>query len=306
MPGAAGRALPRPGLQAQLREQVPARRARLAGRVPAADHDQAPPGPGRLVLQHRRKAPHPQSEMALARDRLRTMFFTARSSTTITSWSRTRAVEARCRKSARDARTFRRAGDLGPGLGAVRGTALAAGQALLVAGQGPFRRARLRGLGIFAPPEVTAKSLIPRSIPRQRPSRGTVPGQRPRWQRKRTSARTGPGKRSPWSGRGQSRSTSGHDHTNGSGALVFASHSAPLFMRKRCGCRSRTGGCTGFEPRVPGVPGEKRLERVVLVAEGLLQGDRRHLGQEREVWVFLHDGQRGVGRGVGRALPLGW
>ena len=54
-----------------------------------------------------RKVPHPQSQMALASDRLRIMLRTARSSTTITSWSRTRAVEVRCRKSVRDARTFR-------------------------------------------------------------------------------------------------------------------------------------------------------------------------------------------------------
>ena len=54
-----------------------------------------------------RKVPHPQSLMALASEWLRTMFFTARSSITITSWSRTRAVEVRCRKSVRLARTFR-------------------------------------------------------------------------------------------------------------------------------------------------------------------------------------------------------
>ena len=65
--------------------------------------------PARAVLYSIiwRKVPHPQSLMALASDRLRTMFATARSSITITSWSRTRAVEVRCRKSARDGRTFR-------------------------------------------------------------------------------------------------------------------------------------------------------------------------------------------------------
>jgi hypothetical protein len=54
-----------------------------------------------------RKVPHPQSEMALAREWLRTMFFTARSSITITSWFRTRRVLALWRKSVRAARTFR-------------------------------------------------------------------------------------------------------------------------------------------------------------------------------------------------------
>ena len=37
VPGAAGGALPRPGVQAEVGEQVPARRAGLAGGVPAAD-----------------------------------------------------------------------------------------------------------------------------------------------------------------------------------------------------------------------------------------------------------------------------
>ncbi len=60
-----------------------------------------------LYSSMRRKVPHPQSLMALASDRLRTMFFTARSSATITSWSRISRAEVRCRKSVRDARTFR-------------------------------------------------------------------------------------------------------------------------------------------------------------------------------------------------------
>ena len=51
VPGAAGRALPRPGAQAEFGEQMPARRARLAGGVPAVDHDQAPPVLGCLVFQ---------------------------------------------------------------------------------------------------------------------------------------------------------------------------------------------------------------------------------------------------------------
>ena len=42
MPGAAGRARPAPRRKAQLREQVPASRAGLAGGIPAADHDQFP------------------------------------------------------------------------------------------------------------------------------------------------------------------------------------------------------------------------------------------------------------------------
>ena len=54
-----------------------------------------------------RKVPHPQSEIAFATLRLRTMFLTARSSRQIRSWSRTRRVEVLWRKSARAARTLR-------------------------------------------------------------------------------------------------------------------------------------------------------------------------------------------------------
>src|SRR5690349_24868848 len=51
MPGAARGTRPVPGGQAQLREQVPARRAGLAGRVPAVDHSQFASGALALVLQ---------------------------------------------------------------------------------------------------------------------------------------------------------------------------------------------------------------------------------------------------------------
>ena len=51
VPGAAGRALPRPGVQAQRREQMPARRAGFRRRIPAVDHHEVPPVPLALVLQ---------------------------------------------------------------------------------------------------------------------------------------------------------------------------------------------------------------------------------------------------------------
>src|SRR5436190_16825502 len=51
VPGAAARARPVPGGQAQLREQVPARAAGLGGRVPAVDDDQLASVPLALVLE---------------------------------------------------------------------------------------------------------------------------------------------------------------------------------------------------------------------------------------------------------------
>src|SRR6266566_7239740 len=66
MPGAAGRARPVPRLQAQLREQVPARTARLGAGIPAVGRDHVPPGPRRLVLDHAAEGTPPA-----VRDRLR-------------------------------------------------------------------------------------------------------------------------------------------------------------------------------------------------------------------------------------------
>src|SRR4051812_40552742 len=49
VPGTAGRALPRPGAEAQLGEDMAARRAHLRRREPPVDHDYPPSAPGRLV-----------------------------------------------------------------------------------------------------------------------------------------------------------------------------------------------------------------------------------------------------------------
>src|SRR5580704_18449273 len=51
MPGAAAGARPAACPQAQLREQVPARRAGLRAGVPPVEHDQFPVGPLALVLE---------------------------------------------------------------------------------------------------------------------------------------------------------------------------------------------------------------------------------------------------------------
>ena len=60
----------------------------------------------------------------------------------------------------------------------------------------------------------------------------------------------------------------------------------------------------GLEPRVPGAAGEERLECGVLVAERLLERDRRHLIQERPLGLALHRGQRPVGFRVASALAF--
>ena len=61
----------------------------------------------------------------------------------------------------------------------------------------------------------------------------------------------------------------------------------------------------GLEPGVAGLLGEERGERLVLVPQGLLEGNRGHLVQERQVRCLFHRGQRRVGLRVGRGLGFG-
>ena len=61
----------------------------------------------------------------------------------------------------------------------------------------------------------------------------------------------------------------------------------------------------GLEPRVAGSFPEERGERFVLVAEHLLQRYRGDLAEEGQARVLLHEGQRGVGLGVGGARAAG-
>src|SRR2546429_8947441 len=69
------------------------------------------PARSHLRVSWRRNSPQPQSEMAFASLRLRTMFLTARSSITITSLSRTRRGLARGRETRPATRALR----VGPG-----------------------------------------------------------------------------------------------------------------------------------------------------------------------------------------------
>ena len=73
---------------------------------------------------------------------------------------------------------------------------------------------------------------------------------------------------------------------------------------RRSGVVRRLPGAAGFEPRVPGAAGEERAERLVLMPQRLLQRHAGDLGQERQVRVLLHGGQRPVGRRIRGALAL--
>ena len=270
------------GIQAQRSEEIPARRARLRRRVPRSITITRRPYLAALYSIMARKVPHPQSEIAFASERLRTMFCTARSSRTITSWSRIRRVLALWRKSVRAARTFRvRPGDFRLGFGAVRGPALAAGQAPLVAGQVPRPASQVPGAGDplaaagdreVVDPQVHADGAagggellrvgyvdgegdVPAS------ARVTGHRHRRRVDRRRVHIGPGPGER-------QRRVHLGQEQR-----AVAVPEPGPGVLRG-------PPAIPGLEPRIPCALSEERSVRGLLVADRLLQRDGRHLVQQ--------------------------
>jgi hypothetical protein len=152
VPGAAGRALPRPGIQAQRREQVPARTARLRARVPAVNHDQPPSRLGRLVPQHLPEgAPAAVGDglgqLPVADDVAHGQVFD-RDHVMAADQGRGGAVQE---VGAGRADFPVRAGDLGPGLDPVRGAFLAAGHPALIPGQGLCPAGQLPRVGDLVP-----------------------------------------------------------------------------------------------------------------------------------------------------------
>ena len=214
----------------------------------------------------------------------------ARSSSAITSWSRTRRVLALWRKSVRAAQTLRWARRFRCGFGAVRGPALAAAMRRCT-GPGSRPAFQVPGVGDPLPPLVTAKSLMPRSRPTTRPVAGNCPGRVRRRRTRRTSVRTGHGTPSPRRV-DRRRVHIGPGPRDTSGVSIFARNSAA----SRPG--TRTGVLRGRRP-LPGLhraylpAGEERGVRGLLVADRLL-GYRGHLVQPRQFFRGLL-GQVGAG-----------
>ena len=252
VPGTAGRARPVPRLQTQVRKQAPARRAGLAGGVPAVDHDQAPAVPGRLVLQL-------AAELTPARvmDRLVQPGLGCRPVRQVGAWPiRVRPGRGSAGHVA-DGQVFDhehvmaadqpgagavqeispgradfpvRAGHLRLRLDAVRGPFLAAGQPPLIPGKSTSPAGQLPRIGdlltVRGDGEVFDAQVHPGDIAR----RGGLPGpatstakdtcQRPHGSRETVTV----------AGLSVAGPMSGHDHTNASGAVVLASRSTPSRM----------------------------------------------------------------------------
>jgi hypothetical protein len=198
-----------------------------------------------------------------------------------------------------------RAGDLGSGLGPVRRPLLAAGQAPLVARQAAGLALQVPGIGDPLPAArdgevhhakvdadhaagllqgfwgigVNGEGYVPMSV--------RLAGDDYHRRVERGYVHIGPGPHEPYrnSHLGQPQLASAHGER------------APGVVRG-------LPGPAGLEPRVPGAPGEERLECSVLMPQRLLQRHRGHLGQERQLRILLHGGQRPIGLRIRHAFAF--
>jgi len=304
MPGAAGRALPCPSAEAQFGKQVPARGAGLRAGVPPVDHDQAPPSPARLVLEH-----GPEGAPPAVRDRLRQPAVADHvlygevfedDHVVVADQAGGGLVEE---VGAGGADLAVGAGDFGPGFGAVRGPALTAGQvpgsAFQVTGIGdPLAAAGDRKVG---DPEVNADDparggelLRVGYVNGERdvPASAGITGDCHRRRVDRGGVDAGPGP-----GECQRRI-----HLGQVQAAVAPPEPGPGVLRG-------LPTVPRLEPRIPGPLGEERGVGGLLVPDRLLQRDAGHLVQPGQFLGGFHGGQVGVRLGEGhpgllRLVPL--
>ena len=232
MAGAAGRASPRPGW-----------RGSSASRNPHAEHVfvlgyQRPvttrrrPARSHLYSSWRRNSPHPQSEMARARRRLRTMFVDRE----VLDRDQVVAADQLGGGAVQEVRAGRCGPCGGPGLPWPSPwpgwpSPLAAGQPPLVAGEVAGLALQVPGVG--DPLAVRCHGEAGHAkvdAARRARSRAKARGRRRQRRRSRTSGRRARARRSPWPGRAPVTSTSGHDHANASGPVVLARRSSPSRM----------------------------------------------------------------------------
>jgi hypothetical protein len=302
VPGAAGRALPRPDLQAELGQDMPACRAHLRAGEPPVDHDHPPPAPGRLVLQHA-----PEGAPSAVRDRLRQPavadhvldreVFHA-DQVIIADQAGAGLVEEVVAGSANLAVC---PGDFLLGFGTVGAALLAAGQPPLVAAQVLGPAFQVPGVGDPLLVAGDHKVLDPQVNPdnpasggkrpgvgdldgeRHVPAAARVPGHRHRRRVDRGGINAGPGP-----GERQRRA-----HLGQIQRAVAPPKPGP-------GVLGRLPTVAGFEPRVPGALGKERCIRGLLVPKRLLQRDAGHLVQPRQFVRGLQSGQVGAGLAVAR------
>ena len=163
------------------------------------------------------------------------------------------------------------AGDLGPGLGAVRGPLLAAGQAPLAADHAPRPAVQVPGVGDplaaagdreVRDPQVNARRSGPGWCGQTRPGPGTSTAnetyQRPHGSRDTVTV----------DGSIVAGSISGQDQVNASGVSIFArNRRAVTLPEPGPGVLRGLLAMPGLEPRIPGALSEERRVRGLLVAD---------------------------------------
>jgi hypothetical protein len=297
VPGAAGRALPRSGTQAQRGEQVPAGRARLGAGVPAVSSDQVPSGPRCFVLQHPAEITPPA-----IRDRLR---------------------KAAIANHVPDGKVFNSddimvADQAGAGLvqeiraaGAylpvspgdlclcflpVSRTLLAPGKPALIPGQVSLAPGQVPRIGDLLAVRSSSE-ILDAQVHADHGTRGGKLHRISHLGRERhvPAAVRVAGNRS------RGRVEAGHVHVRpGPGELqgracLGKPQCAVTPPEPGAGERGRLAPATVLKSRVPGSPGKERGIRDLLVTECLLQRDRRHLIQPREARFAFHGGQVSAG-----------
>ena len=297
VPGAAGRASPLAGGQAEVCEPVPARRAGLGRGVPAVDHDQVATVPLALVV----KLPAELAPPAI-RDRPGQVSVAdqAGDSEVFDHDHIVRAGQASAGAVQeilpRVADFAVRAGHLGRRLGPVGRPLLAAGQAPLIASQPAGLTLQVPRVGDPLP--VTGHREIPHAEVDADAASGLLQGLG-------GIGIDGEGHVPP------SVALPGDDHHRRVERGHVDIQPGPDVSQRRAhlgqpklaaaegeraaGVVRGLPGAAGLEPRVAGPPGEERAERLLLVSQRLLQRHAGHFGQERQLRVLLHAGQRPVG-----------
>ncbi|MCP2344778.1 hypothetical protein HD595_000900 [Nonomuraea roseoviolacea subsp. carminata] len=296
VPGAAGRALPRPDAERKPLKQVPAGRAGLGAGQPAVDHDQVTPVPGRLVGEHAAEgAPSAVGDglgQCAVADHVGHGQVLDHDHVVVADQPRAGLVQ-----EVRAGRAYLPvgAGDLGLRLAVVArpldlacSAALVAGQVALplgqmarvgdlvaVGGDGEVRHAEIHGDHGARRREPVGNGDIG--------GEGDVP----------PSARVpGDGHRGRVDGR---RVHLGPGPDECQGRVHLREEQSPVSVAEpRAGVFGRLPSGSGLVARMSGASGEEVRERRLLVPDRLLQRHRRHLVQPCQLVGGLHRGEVGV------------
>ena len=307
VPGAAGRAHPGAGAQAQGGEQVPARRAGFRGPIPAVNDDQAPTCPLGLISQQA-----PEGAPAAVADRLGKPPVAGHGSY-VQIFDHEQVVVADQAGADPMQEVSPSSPHLAVGTGDLRCGHSPVGRAVLRTGHAPLVAGEVGGFafqvsGIGDALAVAGHGEV--ADPQVDPDRPAGCGQR-RWV----------GHLRVEGGVPASVRVAGDSHAGrfqedrvdlrprpdqSQRRLRLGQPQPPMLPAKRAaGVAGRLPAATRRASWVAGTPGVKRVDGAMLVPQRLLQRHRGHLIQEAQLGQTFHSGQRRVRLPVGGAFALG-